>query len=107
MDYYTCPACGYKTFLSEPGSYEICEVCGWEDDNSQLMFVKMSGGANKLSLVEKQKENSIKDLDSHDCAKDPEWVPFDNDKFQAKEFIPGKDYGAEYPEDSIDLYYWK
>lgn len=28
---YSCPCCGYPT-LSEPAGYEICDVCGWEDD---------------------------------------------------------------------------
>jgi Cysteine-rich CPCC len=28
---YSCPCCGHPT-LGERGGYEICEVCGWEDD---------------------------------------------------------------------------
>jgi uncharacterized protein (TIGR03083 family) len=28
---YTCPCCGHAT-LSDRGSYEICDECGWEDD---------------------------------------------------------------------------
>ncbi|MDQ4077416.1 MAG: hypothetical protein M3220_14365 [Chloroflexota bacterium] len=28
---YPCPCCGYPTLL-ERGSYEICELCNWEDD---------------------------------------------------------------------------
>ena len=28
---YTCPCCGHGT-LDERGAYEICDVCGWEDD---------------------------------------------------------------------------
>jgi Cysteine-rich CPCC len=28
---YTCPCCGHMT-LSEPGAYQICAECGWEDD---------------------------------------------------------------------------
>jgi hypothetical protein len=28
---YSCPCCGHLT-LSERGGYEICDVCGWEDD---------------------------------------------------------------------------
>lgn len=28
-----CDCCGYLTLLN-PGHYEICDVCGWEDDRS-------------------------------------------------------------------------
>jgi hypothetical protein len=28
---YPCPCCGYLT-MSELGGFEICPVCGWEDD---------------------------------------------------------------------------
>jgi len=27
----SCPCCGYRT-LNEPSSYDICNVCWWEDD---------------------------------------------------------------------------
>jgi hypothetical protein len=29
---YCCPCCGYPT-VGEPPSYEICQVCSWEDDD--------------------------------------------------------------------------
>lgn len=28
---FTCPSCGYPT-LGDRGCYEICTLCGWEDD---------------------------------------------------------------------------
>jgi anaerobic ribonucleoside-triphosphate reductase len=31
---WPCPCCGYQVFTGPPGSYEICPVCGWEDDLS-------------------------------------------------------------------------
>jgi hypothetical protein len=37
---------------SEPGSFEICEVCFWEDDPVQLADPTYSGGANVPSLEE-------------------------------------------------------
>ena len=49
---FKCPVCGKYTFKSGPGSYEICPVCGWEDDKSQYHDPTLSGGANKLSLKE-------------------------------------------------------
>jgi hypothetical protein len=51
---FPCPSCGFEVFSSPPGSFEICEVCGWEDDHVQLRFPALSGGANKLSLAEHQ-----------------------------------------------------
>lgn len=44
---YCCPCCGHPT-LTEPGGYEICEICSWEDDGSD------GGGPNACSLDEAQ-----------------------------------------------------
>ena len=44
-----CPCCG-ACGLGEPGAYEICGRCGWEDDPSQAAHPAMAGGANDLSL---------------------------------------------------------
>jgi hypothetical protein len=52
---YPCPCCGYLTFEEPPGSYEICPICFWEDDLVQLAFPDMAGGANKVSLIEGQR----------------------------------------------------
>lgn len=50
-----CPACGFLTILDESfGSYNICDVCGWEDDGVQLANPACGGGANKESLIEAQ-----------------------------------------------------
>ncbi len=46
-----CPVCG-RYYFTEPRSYEICPVCGWEDDPSQKRWPDMAGGANKESLNE-------------------------------------------------------
>lgn len=46
---FRCPCCGHKT-LSEERMFEICEVCGWEDDNVQFANPDMAGGANYFSL---------------------------------------------------------
>lgn len=56
MKRYPCPCCGYKTFDDEPdGSYEICPVCFWEDDLHQLNHPDDEGGANRVSLIQAQK----------------------------------------------------
>jgi len=45
---FTCPCCGYKTLKEKPpGIYEICRVCGWEDDHVDPDY---EGGANGGSL---------------------------------------------------------
>ena len=38
------------------GDYEICEVCGWEDDPVQRKDKDFAGGANELSLNEARKQ---------------------------------------------------
>lgn len=56
---FACPCCGYKTFREKPnGSYDICEVCFWEDDPIQLDEPDYEGGANTVSLKQGQKNFS-------------------------------------------------
>ena len=48
---YACPCCGFLTLGEAPsGTYEICEVCFWEDDSVQFRNPEYEGGANKVSL---------------------------------------------------------
>jgi hypothetical protein len=48
---FNCPCCNYKTLEDEPpGTFQICPVCYWEDDNVQFDNVNFSGGANNVSL---------------------------------------------------------
>ena len=49
---FKCPVCGQYTFQSGPGSYEICPICGWEDDKAQYKDPNLKGGANRFSLKE-------------------------------------------------------
>ena len=50
---YSCPCCGYSTLAAAPpGTYEICEVCYWEDDPAQFHDPESENGANKVSLRE-------------------------------------------------------
>ena len=46
-----CPVCG-RMILQE---YDICDVCGWENDPVQLANPTLSGGANHESLQEARK----------------------------------------------------
>jgi hypothetical protein len=53
---FTCPCCGHKTFTKEPnGTYDICQVCYWEDDPIQLNEPSYEGGANRVSLKQAQR----------------------------------------------------
>ncbi|MGW9137363.1 CPCC family cysteine-rich protein [Streptomyces sp. NPDC055681] len=54
-DSYPCPCCGHRVLDDMPGSYEICPVCFWEDDGVQFRWPTMDGGANKVSLIEAQR----------------------------------------------------
>jgi hypothetical protein len=48
---YPCPCCGYLTLPEPPtGTFELCQVCFWEDDNIQFDDPDYEGGANKVSL---------------------------------------------------------
>lgn len=45
-----CPICG-KSQLEE---FDVCPVCGWENDLVQLGKPDFSGGANRMSVIEAQ-----------------------------------------------------
>jgi len=50
---YPCPCCDCLTLTEGPtGTFAICEVCGWEDDNVQFQDPDYAGGANRVSLRE-------------------------------------------------------
>ncbi len=50
---FPCPCCGYLTLgESPPGTFAICPVCAWEDDNVQYEDPLYEGGANRVSLHE-------------------------------------------------------
>ncbi len=50
---YECPCCGFYTFEHRPdGTYDICKVCFWEDDPTQLGDCNYKEGANGVSLLQ-------------------------------------------------------
>lgn len=56
---YPCPCCRYLTFdTPERGSYDICPICFWEDDQMQFDHPDARGGANRVSLSE-ARENFV------------------------------------------------
>jgi hypothetical protein len=84
---YTCPCCGYKTLdEAPPGTYDICPICFWEDDNVQFDDPDFEGGANEVSLRQAQKnylefrvsEKRFRKLvrcPDKDDQRDPNWRP--------------------------------
>ncbi|NKJ48094.1 hypothetical protein CIC12_15365 [Burkholderia sp. SG-MS1] len=49
-----CPCCKSLT-IGVRDDYEICPVCGWEDDPVQSSDPTFAGGANQNSLNEARK----------------------------------------------------
>ena len=101
-------------FEAGPGSYEVCPICSWEDDALQLQFAtSLAGGANRLSLINAQREfatQSARLSGKHPDAPspsemDPDWRPIDpaRDKFPSWR-------GTEVERASVldeSLYYWR
>lgn len=53
MEKYKCVCCEQYTLEEEPpGTFEICPICGWEDDFAQYEDPDYKGGANVMSLNE-------------------------------------------------------
>ena len=50
-DYLECPVCG-KYYFTEENSFDICPICGWENDGVQADDHNYAGGANSLSVNE-------------------------------------------------------
>ena len=46
-----CPVCNSYDF-EEDNDFDICEICGWENDGVQLDDPNYRGGANRKSLNE-------------------------------------------------------
>src|SRR5438876_11806083 len=104
---FPCPCCGYLT-SSGPESYDICPICFWEDDISQLRFPESGGGANQVPLIEAQ-ANFDKFGASDDGARarvrsprpderrDPVWRTIDPAIDDFERAVPGLDYGRSYP----------
>lgn len=116
-DRYTCPCCGHRVFDEPPGSYDICPVCFWEDDLSQLRWPNTGGGANDASLIEAQE--SFRQLGASEARFvehvrppkaahpiDPTWRLFDPSRDAIEPRARGIDYGRTYADDRTAYYYW-
>lgn len=48
MSLIICPCCGQ----TQVDDYDICDICGWENDPVQRNKPDYRGGANEMSLIE-------------------------------------------------------
>lgn len=117
---YTCPCCGYRTFSEPVGSYDICPVCFWEDDLVQLAFPDLAGGANRVSLIEGQKNYALHGVcelamkqhvrePSENEHRDDSWEPYDPAKYHALNWASEADHELwqKVKNEHICLYYWQ
>jgi hypothetical protein len=110
---YPCPCCGHQVFAEPPGSYEICPVCGWEDDALQLEFATtLEGGANRLTLAAAQRrfartgsqDPRMRPGASTAVPRDPGWRPVDPARDRFERF---GDAAAMRAPGGVALYYWR
>lgn len=50
-----CPCCEKETLNPEYDGFEICSICGWQDDGYQKEHPDEGGCANIMSLNEAKK----------------------------------------------------
>ena len=105
-------------FSESPGSDAICRICFWEDDVSQLRFARLGGGANRVSLLEAQRNflalgaiearfrGHVRPPGPLD-RRDPTWRPLDEAVDAVEDALPGADHSTTYPADTTTLYYWR
>ncbi len=112
---YPCVCCGHLTVDEPPCSYQICPVCGWEDDDVQLRWPDWAAGANRTSLVEAQRnfaDFGACDVRSLEHVRPPEdgepldrsWRPIDPER---DHFEPQAIQLAAWPDDRTVLCWWR
>jgi Cysteine-rich CPCC len=103
---WPCPVCGYYVFDAPPGSYEVCDVCDWEDDAIQIRHPRMRGGANGGSIYDYQQRQPTWKPPT-ELTRDPEWRPLAAEEAALPSGEAGAvDYRLEYYH-GADPYYWR
>jgi hypothetical protein len=105
-----CPACGFLTLEGAYGSYVICDICGWEDDQVQLANPACGGGANSESLIEAQTAALSRYPAGVHVAegsrRDPRWRPLDDAERQLAEEERGEKHWKHKGVVSLQECYW-
>ena len=108
-DRLPCPSCGFLVFEDAPGSYDICPICGWEDDAAQLANPASRGGANGESLSDAQlealTEYPLGVRDSDGFVRDPRFRPLSNGELT--EYALSVKEGSPWPNKATETYYWR
>jgi hypothetical protein len=102
-----CPACGHLVFDLDdgwPGSYDICDVCWWEDDPVQFRWPFRRGGANGGSLFEWQQKLGDAGPSATDVPVDPHWRPIDPAVDEFEDHTDARQ--RPWPEDRSVLCWW-
>jgi hypothetical protein len=110
-DSYPCPSCGFLVFSEPPGSYAICQFCGWEDDHVQLAHPAMRGGANGESLAESQiailRDLPLEVREHKGVLRDPQWRPLRSEELEVAPDAPRDGISYFHAACSEEpIYYW-
>jgi hypothetical protein len=108
---FPCPSCGFLIFSEAPGSYEMCSICGWEDDPVQLTSPGMKGGANGGSLKEYQddilKEIPLDILEYEGSKRAKNWRPLKDEEVINSDNGEGINYFHASLNTDTPKYYWE
>lgn len=108
---WPCPACGFLTVPEQTyGTFNICGICGWEDDNLQFGNPASGGGANSESLIEAQRaalrEYPLTVLEEADIKRDPAWRPLSEKEIAAAESAQKEEHWKDKSVYKLSDAYW-
>lgn len=114
---FPCPCCGYLVFSEPPGSFQLCPICGWEDDALQLQYPE-EAGTNPVPLIEAQQNyqrtgaiaagvQATVRKPYEDERRDDGWHPLSRHGGSLPRFEAWEKLAEDGPQSETDLYYWR